>query len=199
MESNFIRSRFVYQLPPGARVSKDCRDLLLRLLERNPDSRITFAEFFAHPFVDLEHMSSAESLTKAVREQRAGAACRVSRWVICGVTDWAHAHMWLHVRTHVCCHAWLGRHYEVTDRCSDLHLSDCNFRSFRRRWCCRPFRRTRRASDRLLSLSTAVPSSTLCPLFTVRATSTLISCLWLRPLHNTPPLSLCIKEAEWAL
>lgn len=65
---NVIRLCFVYQLPPGARVSKDCRDLLLRLLERNPDARITFAEFFTHPFVDLEHMPSAESLVKAVRE-----------------------------------------------------------------------------------------------------------------------------------
>lgn len=65
----------MYQLPPGARVSKDCRDLLLRLLERNPDARITFAEFFTHPFVDLEHMSSAESLEKAVRESHAGGMC----------------------------------------------------------------------------------------------------------------------------
>lgn len=64
-----IRSCFVHQLPPGARVSKDCRDLLLRLLERNPDARITFAEFFAHPFVDMEHMPSPESLVKAVRER----------------------------------------------------------------------------------------------------------------------------------
>ncbi|KAL0167439.1 hypothetical protein M9458_035661, partial [Cirrhinus mrigala] len=52
-------------MPPGARVSRDCRDLLLRLLERDPDSRITFDEFFLHPFVDLEHMPSAESLGKA--------------------------------------------------------------------------------------------------------------------------------------
>lgn len=58
------------QLPPGTRVSKDCRDLLLRLLERSPDARISFAEFFTHPFVDLEHMPSAESLVKAVREER---------------------------------------------------------------------------------------------------------------------------------
>lgn len=64
---NIIRLCFVPQLPPGARVSKDCRDLLLRLLERNPDARITFAEFFAHPFVDLEHMPSADSIVKAVR------------------------------------------------------------------------------------------------------------------------------------
>uniref|UniRef100_A0A8D3AD51 Serine/threonine-protein kinase ULK3 n=1 Tax=Scophthalmus maximus TaxID=52904 RepID=A0A8D3AD51_SCOMX len=62
---NLIRSCFVHELPPGARVSKDCRDLLLRLLERNPDVRITFAEFFAHPFVDMEHMPSAGSLVKA--------------------------------------------------------------------------------------------------------------------------------------
>lgn len=68
IEFNLIKLCFVLELPPGARVSKDCRDLLLRLLERNPDVRITFKEFFAHPFVDLEHMPSAESLGKAVRE-----------------------------------------------------------------------------------------------------------------------------------
>lgn len=67
-KSNIIRSSFVHQLPPGARVSQDCRDLLLRLLERNPDARITFAEFFTHPFVDLDHMPGAESLGKAVRD-----------------------------------------------------------------------------------------------------------------------------------
>lgn len=60
---------FVRQLPPGTRVSKNCRDLLLRLLERSPDARITFAEFFSHPFVDLEHMPSADSLVKAVRTE----------------------------------------------------------------------------------------------------------------------------------
>uniref|UniRef100_A0A8C8A220 Serine/threonine-protein kinase ULK3 n=1 Tax=Oryzias sinensis TaxID=183150 RepID=A0A8C8A220_9TELE len=60
-----MRLCFLYQLPPGAKVSKDCRDLLLRLLERNPDARITFAEFFTHPFVDMEHMPSADSMEKA--------------------------------------------------------------------------------------------------------------------------------------
>ncbi|CAL1604357.1 unnamed protein product [Knipowitschia caucasica] len=60
-----IRSNQPIELPSGTRVSKDCRDLLLRLLERNPDARITFAEFFSHPFVDLEHMPSVESLGKA--------------------------------------------------------------------------------------------------------------------------------------
>ncbi|KAK7913522.1 hypothetical protein WMY93_013733 [Mugilogobius chulae] len=60
-----IRSNQPIELPPGTRVSKDCRDLLVRLLERNPDARITFEEFFSHPFVDLEHMPSAESLGKA--------------------------------------------------------------------------------------------------------------------------------------
>lgn len=57
----------VLQLPAGARVSPPCRDLLLRLLERDPDARISFPQFFSHPFVDMEHMPSAESLGKAVR------------------------------------------------------------------------------------------------------------------------------------
>lgn len=60
-----IRSDRPIELPAGGRVSRNCRDLLLRLLDRDPDTRITFAEFFTHPFVDLEHMPSAESLGKA--------------------------------------------------------------------------------------------------------------------------------------
>lgn len=50
-------------------MSRDCRDLLQRLLERDPDARLTFSQFFSHPFVDLEHMPSADSLGKAVRER----------------------------------------------------------------------------------------------------------------------------------
>ncbi|XP_048473111.1 serine/threonine-protein kinase ULK3 isoform X3 [Rhincodon typus] len=60
-----IRSNKAVELPPGSRVSRECRDLLLRLLERDPEQRITFEEFFTHPFVDLDHMPSEESLEKA--------------------------------------------------------------------------------------------------------------------------------------
>ncbi|XP_077569732.1 serine/threonine-protein kinase ULK3 [Stigmatopora nigra] len=60
-----IRSNQPIEIPPGTRVSKHCRDLLSRLLVRNPDTRITFTEFFTHPFVDMEHMPSSESLGKA--------------------------------------------------------------------------------------------------------------------------------------
>ena len=47
-------------------MSADCRNLLLRLLERNPETRITFTQFFSHGFVDLEHMAGPDSLGKAV-------------------------------------------------------------------------------------------------------------------------------------
>ncbi|XP_066558131.1 serine/threonine-protein kinase ULK3 isoform X2 [Amia ocellicauda] len=62
-----IRSARPIELPPGARVTHDCRDLLLKLLERDPESRISFTDFFRHSFVDLEHMPSAESLGKATQ------------------------------------------------------------------------------------------------------------------------------------
>ncbi|XP_038639985.1 serine/threonine-protein kinase ULK3 [Scyliorhinus canicula] len=61
-----IRSNRAIELPPGARVSGDCRDLLVRLLERDPERRIIFEEFFTHPLVDLDHMPGADSLEKAV-------------------------------------------------------------------------------------------------------------------------------------
>ncbi|XP_073219400.1 serine/threonine-protein kinase ULK3 isoform X5 [Lepidochelys kempii] len=60
-----IRSNRVIELPCRPRLSQGCRDLLQRLLERNPLQRISFEEFFTHPFVDMEHMPSAESLCKA--------------------------------------------------------------------------------------------------------------------------------------
>ncbi|XP_062439490.1 serine/threonine-protein kinase ULK3 isoform X2 [Rhea pennata] len=60
-----IRSDRVIELPSRPRLSSECRDLLQRLLERDPLKRISFEQFFAHPFVDMEHMPSPESLGKA--------------------------------------------------------------------------------------------------------------------------------------
>ncbi|PVD19971.1 hypothetical protein C0Q70_20465 [Pomacea canaliculata] len=53
------------ELPPGVEVSDDCRDLLLKLLQRNPEDRISFEEFFNHPFVDLLHAPSPYCLRNA--------------------------------------------------------------------------------------------------------------------------------------
>ncbi|GAB1294272.1 Serine/threonine-protein kinase ULK3 [Apodemus speciosus] len=60
-----IRSNRVIELPLRPQLSLDCRDLLQRLLERDPSRRISFQDFFAHRWVDLEHMPSAESLARA--------------------------------------------------------------------------------------------------------------------------------------
>ncbi|XP_029420952.1 serine/threonine-protein kinase ULK3 isoform X6 [Nannospalax galili] len=60
-----IRSNRVIELPLRPPLSRDCRDLLQRLLERDPSQRISFQDFFAHPWVDLEHMPNGESLARA--------------------------------------------------------------------------------------------------------------------------------------
>ena len=52
-------------IPTHIMLSETCRDLLRRLLQRNPAERISFEQFFAHPFVDLEHMASSHSWPKA--------------------------------------------------------------------------------------------------------------------------------------
>lgn len=49
-------------------MSPDCQDLLLALLQRDPLARISFDDFFAHPFLDLEHVPSPVCLDKAVSE-----------------------------------------------------------------------------------------------------------------------------------
>ncbi|NXR31978.1 ULK3 kinase, partial [Zosterops hypoxanthus] len=60
-----IRSDRAVQLPSRPQLSLECRDLLGQLLERDPQKRITFECFFAHPFVDMEHIPGPESLGKA--------------------------------------------------------------------------------------------------------------------------------------
>uniref|UniRef100_A0A2D4FG59 non-specific serine/threonine protein kinase n=2 Tax=Micrurus corallinus TaxID=54390 RepID=A0A2D4FG59_MICCO len=62
-----IRSSQPVELPSCPRLSPECRDLLQRLLQRDRQQRICFQAFFAHPFVDMEHMPSAESLGKATK------------------------------------------------------------------------------------------------------------------------------------
>ncbi|NWR42279.1 ULK3 kinase, partial [Regulus satrapa] len=58
-------SPFLPQLPCRPQLSLECRDLLGQLLERDPRKRISFECFFAHPFVDMEHVPGPESLGKA--------------------------------------------------------------------------------------------------------------------------------------
>lgn len=43
-----------------------CKDLLMALLKHNPADRITYNEFFAHEFLDLEHAPTKENYDKAV-------------------------------------------------------------------------------------------------------------------------------------
>lgn len=47
-------------------LSETCKDLLTSLLQRNPADRISFENFFSHPFVDLEHIPDETSFSKAV-------------------------------------------------------------------------------------------------------------------------------------
>ncbi|NXS24188.1 ULK3 kinase, partial [Mystacornis crossleyi] len=60
-----IRSDRPVELPSRPQLSVECRDLLGQLLERDPLRRISFERFFAHPFVDMEHVPGPESLGKA--------------------------------------------------------------------------------------------------------------------------------------
>lgn len=53
------------QIPKGNYVSNECKDLLLSLLKHDPNARITFDEFFAHDFLDLEHAPTSENFQKA--------------------------------------------------------------------------------------------------------------------------------------
>jgi len=47
-------------------------DLLAQCLQRDPTRRIEFESFFRHPFLDLEHIPSEDSLEKAVSLDKSG-------------------------------------------------------------------------------------------------------------------------------
>ncbi|XP_025209160.1 serine/threonine-protein kinase ULK3-like isoform X1 [Melanaphis sacchari] len=51
---------------PSNQVSPECRDLLLGLLKHNPSERMSYCQFFKHPFVDLDHMPTTESYAKGL-------------------------------------------------------------------------------------------------------------------------------------
>lgn len=53
------------QIPKAAHVSAMCKDLLMALLKHNPADRVTYDEFFAHDFLDLEHAPTKENYEKA--------------------------------------------------------------------------------------------------------------------------------------
>lgn len=62
-----IRSETPILIPNSCRISDLCQDLLAQCLQRDPSKRIDFEPFFAHPFLDLEHMASEESMEKATQ------------------------------------------------------------------------------------------------------------------------------------
>ena len=62
-----IKSEQPIVIPRGVGISDSCRDLLARCLERDPVKRIDYDDFFAHEFLDLEHLPSEESHAKAVQ------------------------------------------------------------------------------------------------------------------------------------
>ncbi|XP_065836244.1 serine/threonine-protein kinase ULK3-like isoform X2 [Oscarella lobularis] len=61
-----IQDESAIVLPNSVGVSSSCRNLLSGLLERDPSKRIAFADFFAHPFIDLEHVPGADCFKKAI-------------------------------------------------------------------------------------------------------------------------------------
>lgn len=47
-------------------MSATCKDLLMALLKHDPTERITYDQFFAHDFLDLEHAPTEQNYNKAV-------------------------------------------------------------------------------------------------------------------------------------
>lgn len=62
---NKIKDSSPIEIPCGVNISDICRNLLHRLLQREPDLRMNYDEFLTHSFLDFEHRPCSESLNKA--------------------------------------------------------------------------------------------------------------------------------------
>lgn len=67
------------RFPRSIKLSDQCHDLLVRLLRQDPEVRISFDDFFKHPFLRLEYIPSTESykhgcdlLSEAVLKDKQG-------------------------------------------------------------------------------------------------------------------------------
>ncbi|CAF5116943.1 unnamed protein product, partial [Rotaria magnacalcarata] len=49
-----IKSNIPIDIPNDARISSECRNLLEGLLQRDPNRRISFRDFFRHPFIFVD-------------------------------------------------------------------------------------------------------------------------------------------------
>jgi serine/threonine-protein kinase ULK/ATG1 len=61
-----VKTKQPIDIPTSPKISAECEDLLTRLLQHDPDKRISFQEFFNHDFVDLKHAPSDENMEKAI-------------------------------------------------------------------------------------------------------------------------------------
>lgn len=61
---NKIKAKQKIIIASTAAISMDCRDIMTRLLVHKPEQRMTFDEFFDHPFLDLKHDASDEVIQK---------------------------------------------------------------------------------------------------------------------------------------
>ncbi|CAH8538331.1 unnamed protein product [Dicrocoelium dendriticum] len=61
-----LLNREAVQIPHNPQTSGNCSSLLKGLLRPDPSDRLNHQEFFDHPFVDLKHAPTAESLSHAL-------------------------------------------------------------------------------------------------------------------------------------
>lgn len=60
----------IRQIPANSSLSAGCLDLLTRLLQHDPNRRISYEEFFSHQYLDLEYMPSKQNYNTVSERER---------------------------------------------------------------------------------------------------------------------------------
>jgi serine/threonine protein kinase len=77
MLTNFLLALALqWSIPNGIEISAECRDLLTRMLVRNPDERITMAEIHRHPWF----IANLPVEVRCMRSRGAATAALCSLW-----------------------------------------------------------------------------------------------------------------------
>ncbi|KAL9678949.1 hypothetical protein QQ045_016801 [Rhodiola kirilowii] len=69
LQHNIMNSNDLYFPPNNENLSSECKDLCKKLLRRNPVERLTFEEFFNHPFLSAKQAENSSRFTNSARAQ----------------------------------------------------------------------------------------------------------------------------------
>jgi len=59
-----------YEMPGDVKLSPICKDLLMKLIVMDPEKRISYQDFFKHPFIDFDKEPYLEAYNETMNNNQ---------------------------------------------------------------------------------------------------------------------------------